>query len=226
MICAALISTLLIPSSAFSAEAQGSADWQGVAVGADIGTLGLGGKATVCILPEYLNVRGGYSWAELTVNSKIRDIEYDMDLSYGSFPVMVDWHPFGNHFRISAGAIFNNNSAGLKAKTTDKLKIGDMEFTPAQVGTLKGDIKFGNSTAPYVGLGFGNAVLPNQALSFVFDLGVFFTGYDLSLTSEGGTMSDNPILLSNLEKEEKDAQEDLDKIKIYPVLSFGLAYHF
>ncbi|HBA84026.1 MAG TPA: hypothetical protein DCZ95_08035 [Verrucomicrobia bacterium] len=215
--------------SAMSAQAQMTDDsegWPGIALGVDVGTTGLGGKGTVCIVPEYLNIRGGYSWASFTFNTKIEDIDYDLEANLSVFPAMLDLHPFANHFRISGGVFFNGSDGTLTAKSDKSFRIGDANFTPEQYGTLKGTLKLENSTCPYIGIGYGNAVYPDQAFSFVFDLGVMFTAYDVSMTSEGGTMSNNPILLANLAKEEEKVQKDADDFKFYPVLSFGVAYHF
>jgi hypothetical protein len=207
----------------FDPEFQG---WPGVALGIDVGTPGIGGKGTISVIPEYLNVRGGYSWASFTFNTTIEDIDYDLEANLSSFPALLDIHPFGNHFRISGGAYFNVSDGNLTAKSDKSFRIGDLVFTPEQYGHLKGTMKPENEMCPYVGIGYGNAVYPDQAFSFVFDLGVMFTSYEVDMISEGGTMSNNPILINEVAKEEKKVQDDVDEFKFYPVLSFGVAYHF
>ena len=162
----------------FDPEFQG---WPGVALGVDVGTPGIGAKGTISVIPEYLNVRGGYSWANFTFGTTIEDIDYDLKANLSSFPALLDVHPFGNHFRISGGAFFNGSDGNLTAKSDKSLMIGDVAFTPEQYGTLKGTMKLENSVCPYVGIGYGNAVYPDQAFSFVFDLGVMFTSYEVSM---------------------------------------------
>ncbi len=98
-------------------------------------------------------------------------------------------------------------------------------YTPEQIGTLSGDATF-DEFAPYVGIGFGNAVADDVDLSFSFDLGLIFQGTpDVKLRSDG-TAAGNPVFVADLQDEEDDLQDDADKFKIYPVLSFGISYCF
>jgi hypothetical protein len=41
-----------------------------------------------------------------------------------------------------------------------------------------------------------------------------------------GPLANDPAFQNELRKEEDDAQEVADDIKIYPVLSFGVCYYF
>ncbi|MFH0879143.1 MAG: hypothetical protein V2A34_05485 [Lentisphaerota bacterium] len=204
----------------------GDYKWPGIALGAKIGTLGLGGDLTIGLF-EVFNIRGGVNYANFSFNGTVRDIKYNYGVDYLSFPILADIHPFRNNFRISAGVLLNqDNKVKLDAAPNKNVTIGDDEYTPAQIGILNGTIKFTRNAAPYVGIGFGNAVKEDTSWSFIFDLGVVFQTYDVELTSRGGTMSDNPAFLLNLAKEEADVQDDFDKFEIYPVLSFGVGYHF
>jgi hypothetical protein len=92
--------------------------------------------------------------------------------------------------------------------------IGGNSFTTAQVGTLDGRVGF-NSAAPYVGVGWG------------LDIGTMFEGNPkVTLTSTGGTESANPILTSSLKTEEKKHKNDIDFLRIYPVVEFAVLYRF
>jgi len=105
-------------------------------------------------------------------------------------------------------------------------KIGDIEYTPEQIGELSGSVRF-NNWAPYIGLGYGNAVLDaDKTWGFVFDIGVMWQGSPSIALSANGTLADNPIFQQNLAKQENDIQDDADVFRIYPVLSFGISYQF
>jgi hypothetical protein len=59
----------------------------------------------------------------------------------------------------------------------------------------------------------------------VFDLGVILQTFDTTLSANGSAAS-SPEFQADLKKEQDDLQDDLDQFKIYPVLQFGVAYHF
>lgn len=207
------------------AKAADGWEWPGVALGAKIGTLGVGGEMTVGV-NQNMNLRGGGSWAAFSVNRKIEDVDYDLDLNLTAFPLLVDVHPFGNNFRISGGVIFQNRAkAELKATPNKDVTIGDHKYSPDVIGTLSGSIESARRIAPYIGLGFGNAVEPYTAWSFSFDLGVALQTYNVDLTADGPGMS-HPAFAEDIRKEEEKIQDDADSLKIYPVLAFGVAYHF
>lgn len=206
-------------------EPEDRMEWLNVALGAKVGTLGLGGELTIG-LGRYLNLRGGGSWAGFSLTRKIDDVDYEFDFDMLVFPVMLDIHPFDNNFRISGGVIFNSRArAELTAAPDRDIKIGDNKYPSVIIGNLSGSIETGRRAAPYVGIGFGNAVGKDATLSFAFDLGVCFQTYDVFLTADGSAM-DLPRFKDDLRKEQEKIQEEVDDFKIYPVLAFGMAYYF
>ena len=133
-------------------------------------------------------------------------------------------------FRVSVGGLLNGNEArGTGKPTNGSYTIGGITFTAAEVGTLDGKVDF-NSAAPYVGVGwvFGAAAdRARRGLGWSIDLGTMFEGTPkVTLTSTGGTQSNNPVLLDALNTEEQNIQNDIDVLRIYPVVEFGLLYRF
>jgi len=82
--------------------------------------------------------------------------------------------------------------------------------------------------APYLGLGFGNAVGKGKRLTFVFDLGVMFQGFPRAKLDAQGPKAGDAGFRADLRQFERDINDDLHKqyLKYYPVLSLGLAYQF
>ncbi|HET9678933.1 MAG TPA: hypothetical protein VFP95_00025, partial [Gammaproteobacteria bacterium] len=71
-------------------------------------TLGLGVELNQSF-NEYVGVRLGlnnYSYAYDTTED---GIEYNFDLELNSVMLLLDYHPFGGNFRLSAGIVKNNN---------------------------------------------------------------------------------------------------------------------
>jgi hypothetical protein len=206
-------------------EEEGDYYLPDVALALKVGTLGPGVELTLGVIEEALNVRVGGNYMHLRFSGKIKDVDYGVELNMASVPLMLDYHPFYNNFRITGGVMYNNNRASLDGNLNDVQKIGDHEYTPEEIGTLTGSVDF-RKFAPYIGIGFGNAVGPDTSWNFVFDLGIMFQGVPgISLTADG-TMSGDPTFQADLAKEEANVQDEADKFQFYPVLSIGISYQF
>lgn len=202
--------------------------WPGIALGPKIGTTGIGVDLTFGI-NRFLNLRGGFNYGSFTFASELADVEYDMDVDLVSIPLLVDLHPFANHFRITGGFYLQpgGSKADINATPTEAMQIGSHIYSPEVIGTLSGEIKVSDTITPYLGIGFGNAVGEDQLLTFMVDFGVIFQSYDVSLTSNGAGMTTKlDTFRKDLQKEEAAAQKDMDDFKIFPVLTFGIAWHF
>jgi hypothetical protein len=216
-----LVSASLLLGIAPSAFA-GTGD---VALGVKGGTLGIGAEVTVGLLPS-LNLRSGYNAFNYDGTSTKNNIDYDYKLKLGSLPVLVDWHPFpASDFRLSTGLVFNNNKIDATGKPQGSYSIGGTSYTAAQLGTLTGKIEF-NSTAPYLGIGWGNAVSKGSPLSLSCDVGVLFQGTPKVSLAASGAIATDATFKTNLAKEEATIRDTTDNIKYYPVVSLGLAYRF
>jgi len=206
------------------------ADTGSVGVGVKAGTLGIGGEVTVGIVPN-LNIRSGYNAFNYNGTITKDNNPYDYTLKLNSFPLLVDWHPFnGSGFRMSTGVLFNNNKvdASGQMNTSVTFRIGDKEYTVSELGTLTGGVTV-NSTAPYAGIGWGNAADDNDGgLSFTIDLGVVFQGSPKVSLSPGNTniYAKYPEFQAELNKEIAKLESDIKNLQYYPVVSLGLAYGF
>lgn len=205
--------------------ASASAGAEGFALGARAGTLGLGVEG-VFRLTDGLNARVGVNNYTYNYNDTVSDVRYDADFKLRSSSLLLDWHPFGGAFRLSAGTLFNRNKVDLTGQPTGNVDVGGATFTPSQIGTLDGEVDF-KKTAPYVALGWGNAVAKNKGLGLSFEIGAVMQGSpDVTLTSTNGTLSSDPTFQARLAQEERDAEKDLDGFKVYPVIALGLSYQF
>ena len=183
-------------------------------------------EVTIGVIQPYLNLRVGGNYLPLRFNSSIGDVEYEVDVKWASAPILADWHPFGNNFRISGGALYNRNRGNLDARLNKTQKIGENYYTSEEIGALSGTVNFRNF-APYIGIGFGNAAGHADArLNFAFDLGIMFQGTPGIGLSANGTKSQDPAFIANLLEEENDLQDQAGKFRLYPVLSFGISYQF
>ncbi|HMO05002.1 MAG TPA: hypothetical protein PKC67_10655 [Kiritimatiellia bacterium] len=199
-------------------------EWSGFALGLKVGTLGIGADASI-YLSDWVSFRGNVGYLDFTYKDTIDDIDFDLDLNFQTAMFLLDFYPFeGGNFRISAGVALLDNELGIDGTPEGNEEIGDNEYTPEQIGTISGAAEF-DEVAPYIGIGYGNAVRPDYSLTFVVDFGVIFQTYDVSISSSG-TAANDPTFQQDLAQLQKDIEDEINRLKIYPVINFGIAYHF
>jgi hypothetical protein len=215
--------TFLVVATSFSPAAF--ADTGDIGLGLNGGTLGLGGQVTVG-LTSSINARAGINGFRYEGKATKSDISYDYKLNLLSFPVLADWHPMeGSGFRLTSGILFNNNNVKATGRPSATYKIGDVLYSAADIGALTGKVDF-NAVAPYVGLGWGNAVSKHSRLSLALDLGVAFQGTPSVSLEASGPVASTTAFQTELNKEVADIKDKTKNLKYYPVLSIGLAYKF
>jgi hypothetical protein len=189
------------------------------AVTAKLGSLGIGVEGTFG-LAEHFNARLGLNRYDYDRTETISDIEYDLDLEWRSISLLADWHPFGNAFRFTAGLMSNGNELSGSSSSTG-LTIGDTLYPGIGLDTK---LDF-DATAPYLGVGWGNALAASKGWGFNVDLGIMYQGSgNVTLTPTGSNASlvdPNDIAL-----EERRFEDDIKDYKYYPVFSFGVSYKF
>ena len=216
---------LLILSALFAMSAMtSSSSYADTAIGVGGSTLGYQ-VALSQSMSENLNLRIIHNTASQDFDGETDGVDYNYDFEFSSTSLLIDWHVFGGGFRLTTGALINDNEIHAQSDINGlTLEVGDTVFTSTEVGRLEGDISF-DSYAPYLGFGWGRAIA--DGFSVVFDLGVVFQGQpEVSLQTVGGTLSDNQLLLDEVEREEQELQEDADEFDLYPVVSLGLFYRF
>ena len=208
-----------ILASACLGLAAGNASAVETALTAKLGSLGLGVEGTFG-LAEHFNARLGLNRYDYDRTETISDIRYDFDLKLKSISLFADWHPFGSAFRFTAGLMSNGNELS-GSSVSDSLDIGDGTYV--NVG-LDAKLDF-DSAAPYLGVGWGNALSAGKGWGFNVDLGVMFQGAgNVSLTPTGpGAAFVDP---ADVAAEEQNFEDDIKNYKYYPVFSFGVSYKF
>ncbi len=186
-------------------------------VGFKVGTLGLGVELTGQV-NHWFALRASLNQYNYSHSFDKEDIHYDGDLKLGGYGVLADVYPVRGRFRLTAGLLSNRNKVDLTANPTSSVTIGDTVYTPQEVGTLTGEMRF-RSTVPYFGLGFGNAARGPRRVGFVFDLGVVPQGSaNVTLSSDTGAVSS-----SDLQKEASKVSHDSKGLETWPVVALGVS---
>lgn len=209
---AALLALVALPLG------RGPAAADSFAVGARAGTTGLGIEAG-WRLTDTVNLRGGYYAFDYDTDLEEEGVEYDGELRLRNAAVFADWHPFGGAFRISAGGVQSGNE--FRGSADGDLDVGDSTYS----GQLQTEVGW-SGLAPYLGIGFGNAMRGGR-LSFAFDLGVMFTGSpDVRLDGSVNDPALEDAFAEDLARERANLEDELSDVKYFPVVSLGVAYRF
>jgi len=211
--------------AAASAHAQ-----VGVAVTADLGTTGAGVHLVVPMESD-LNGRFGINYLKHDSDKRSGSIAYDADAKLQTFDVLFDWYVIANSaFRLTGGVVYNGNEITGRARPEGDgfYHINGRRYLPSDVGTLDGKVDF-QKAAPYIGIGWGNALTPNRRWNVSADLGAFYQGNaKVNLVSRGCSSSrvTCTVLTSDVAAEEARLKEKLSDHKFFPVLRASVSYSF
>lgn len=209
--------------AAGSASLPALADEGRLAIGVTGGTLGIGPEVS-WRFSDNLGLRANGGFYDYSNTDDLDDIEYDANLKLNSIGAMLDWYPMGGGFRVSAGGRINNNEIDLEGTPTTTVEIGDVSYSPAQVGSLLGTVTTSNF-APTLSLGYGGKLA--EGFTFGFELGVMMQGSPkIDNLRATGALASDPAFVQQLAIEEQRAEDDADDFKLWPILQIGLLYRF
>jgi hypothetical protein len=216
----------------------------GWAIVPEASTIGLGGQV-VKRLSTNVNARVGVNAFKYGIDVQETDFDYKGDLNLFNVSTILDLYPIKKSgLRISGGLVFNDNNIQGTADVSQQVteELGEVEINGRTVNaedlnldgliTFDNDIDLSKSVAPYLGIGGGNAVGEGKGLGFWWNLGVVFSG--APKVEINSSISDTvPAEIrqevetaanEELEQEEQDLEDELDFLKVLPVVSLGLSY--
>lgn len=220
--CAAVLLSAAVPIAGTAQDPSAPARHTDLGIGLRVGTPGFGLEVAK-LVSSHLAARVGVNYFKLSTSKTQSDISYDATLKLQGVSAVLDLYPGRRgSFHFTGGLMTNPARVTATGQPTGgTFKINGNTYTSAQVGTLTGIGKF-PGVAPYLGLGFGTPARKAR-LAFLFDLGAAIGKAKITLNATGATS--NPQLASDLRAQQDTTQRDIDKYaKVYPVLSFGLAY--
>jgi len=226
-------------------KSRSSKPFSAIAFGGGVSPLGVNMQMATN-LSRHANLRGtgnifNYNLNNFTTNG----FTATGKLNLTSASTAIDFYPFANHgFRISPGALLYNQNAASAA----------FSVAPGQSFTLNNTTYYSSATNPVMGrgdlglhpqktaftatTGWGN-MIPRRGShwSLPVEIGAAFTGsptLKLNLTgfacdSTGAICTNvgtDPNIQANLQAQVAKYQKDLNPLKTYPIVSFGLAYSF
>lgn len=202
----------------------------GAAVTADVGTTGVGFHLVVP-MESNLNGRFGANYFKHDFKKRSGAVDYQLDGKLATFDVLFDWYVIPHSgFRLTGGILYNGTrfkAVGVPGANRS-FSFNGNTYSSTDLGALKGEVSF-RRAAPYIGIGWGNALTPNKRWNFNADFGVFHQGKGrANLIAYGCTTSKTVCdkLVNDVNVEELRLQEEVSDYKIYPVLRAGISYNF
>ena len=189
------------------------------------GSLGLGIEVAKLITPN-IGIRGGAYRFSHTISRSQSDVDFDADLKFKGMTGLVDLYlsPRGS-FHFTGGIMTTPAEIDATGKPTGGTYTFDgTDYTAAQVGTVTGTGRW-PKTMPYAGLGWGTPASKKGGITMLLDLGVGIGKPTVGLSASAATPGS--ALAQDIEDERLKIQADVDKyLKVYPVISLGLAIRF
>ena len=207
----------------------------GVLVGGAAGTPGLGFFAGLPI-GERVELRGVLHGGSYDRDFTASRVDYRGELKLSSLAALLDFHPTGGGFRMSAGLFFNQSEiegVAPLAQLLDRVPPGVLPpklVLPDDLGRLTATYEL-QRVSPYLGLGYGRPV-GRSGWSFHLDFGAHtLDDPEVELVLETDLPIDQipggrELVDDLLARHRADLEEELDEAPVYPVLSLGLGYRF
>lgn len=233
------------PAVAPLAEVKNETPWpRGVFADVTVGTQGLGMDVGYSF-NKYLKLRVRGTMLSYDHNDTWNDMEMKARFKSSSCGLILDVHPFGGSFRLSAGL----NAAPLRVEADGNLEdlgadlsqkvysLGGYWVKTDGGGSIRGRYKW-DTVQPYFGFGWSCSSESEHAWFFTADIGVniigkgkLSVGYsgDVQCASMygGGWKPMDSSTLENIVREEGDAFFEIaDKIVVYPVIHLGVGCRF
>jgi predicted nucleic acid-binding Zn ribbon protein len=215
-----------------AAPAAASAATPDFAVAVRAGTPGVGLDLDLGLSPSF-GVRVGFAGFNINHNVNTSDVNYDGRLKLRTVTGLLDWYVFRGGFHLTAGVAGNDTKLDVVGQPNQSsYTINGNTYSSSQLGSLTGQLKFGNSVSPYVGFGWGNPAGESGRLHFLLDVGAIYGGTpSVTLTAQCGSAAPagSPVCnqaQSDVASEEAKLRHKADILQWYPVVSLGIAVRF
>jgi hypothetical protein len=141
---------------------------------------------------------------------------YTANLKYSTTGLFADWYPAQGSFRVVGGVSFNNVKLNM-SQNTGTTTIGNQTVTLGAGDYYRMTLDFPKTT-PYLGIGFGHN--NDKGWGGFFDFGFLIGKFKVKSETNLGVSQDN------INAEENQYRDDLNKISILPVIAGGVSYRF
>lgn len=200
LIAAGLLLSTLIHAQTFSLVPQA-------------GLAGVGASVQWGFTP-YLAVSAGYTALDASLRDvKTSDATYAADISLRNPQLMLNWAPFGGHFRVSAGAFLQDSRYDLTAS--------NLTGTGGAVTAANFVATYPRSLAPALTLGW-ETPLQSRGLGYHLSAGAYYAGRPEVSSSDN--CSPQPVCTTFTASERGKVEDELSRYRFLPILQAGLLF--
>jgi hypothetical protein len=194
-----------------------------------LGTTGAGLHISMPASPQ-TNFRFGVNGLSNSQNGNTDDVDYDFKLKLSTVDALVDYFPMGGAFRLSGGISYNGNQIDVTGRPAagGTYTLNDHVYPASAVGTLNGQVTF-RKVAPYLGIGWGNAVATEKGWGLSSDIGVLLQGAPQTALSNHGCTAPAAAcaqIATDVAAENRALADETSEFKAYPVVRIGVSYKF
>jgi hypothetical protein len=241
-------SSSAVPAIASPSYDAAPAPFSRLGLSAGIGAGGINLQAATN-LNKHINLRGVGNVFNYTVsNVNTNGLTLNGKLNLASAGVSVDLYPFPYHgLRFSPGVLFyNQNSASATVTVSGgtSFKLNGTEYYSSTAAPVQGTgtlVLNAQNPAFTMTTGWGNLISRRGGhISIPFEIGAAFVGTpNLNLALTSGQVCSNPQgtsgcqdvatdsdVQSSLQAQVAKYKNDLNPLKVYPIVSIGIGYNF
>ncbi len=207
----------------------------GIALGVSASTNGVGVNVTTA-LNKFLALRLSYEKLDnsliqnvyainnpININLGGQSLSMTPTIKTGGISAILDLY-LGKSFYISGGVVNTDMDLAATLKSASPIKLGDITFTPDDLGQLGLTIKPLQKLSPYGAIGFGRNISRDHRLSMSLEFGAYYMkSYVIGLSGTNmftPTAQANQILVDNL----NTTLTTISWSGIYPVVKLGISY--
>jgi len=196
------------------------------AIGYRVGTFGFGLDYNQR-LSDTAILRLGYNLYVMSRDEASDGVSYDAKLKITAASLLVDLHHIGSPWRVTMGLSQSGPHVEASGNATGTVTFNGQTYNASDLGRIDVSIKPRNAVAPYLGIGYGQAVGTMDRFTFLADLGVLYVGSPKSkIVAECGSAtagSECDQLMADIRAEAAAREHDWKNLKWWPVLSIGFA---
>lgn len=213
------------------------------AISAEIGTLGYGANIGWA-LNDKTELQAGWAGGDVSDFSShvnVNGVRYNIDDADFSNPYLgVQLRPMANWFTMGAGIIVPDNDIQVSAEGKNNIfKVGDVDYSAADTGTLKGTIEHRNTLAPYATIGFRPNITNNFGL--FGEIGAAYMGKtDATVRADGNPnefvgytdatgvvdKANSTVTRGDVAASAQNELEDKNYLEWMPIVKVGATYRF